>query len=427
MTLSPWIIVVLAVPVLLLGEAWVRQSAALRRFNIPAPVAGGLVVCVLVLLLNLTGLLSLSFGTRSNAPWWTWLVTSEIEWAANPTRPVNTPFMVGFFACVGLNATWAVVRRGGLQLILFWVVASVFALLQNGVGLGLAQALGVSPLLGVLCGSVTLTGGHSTAQAFADEFVKAGLAGAAVIGVAAATFGLIAGALIGGPVATKLIERDKLKSSEAGGALDPALAASGEEAGFFAQLRELAAQGAKLVAPLLIVLACVKGGAWVGYLLQKTGMIFPVSMGGMLVGLIVRNLHDAVGLRWLDNDTVDRLGGVLLCVFLAITMAGLNLFELAATALPMLVILVVQVVLMGLFALYVTYRVMGRDYDAAVMAAGHCGFGLGATSNAMATMLTIVQRHGPARRAFLIVPPTGALLVDVTNALTITAFLNWLR
>lgn len=432
MTLSPWLVLFLAVPILLLGEWSVRQWAPLRRFNIPAPVVGGLLVCLAVLALNVTGLFTLSFGSRVNDGWWTWLVCAEPEWAARPLRPINTLFMVGFFACVGLNATWTLVRTGGLQLVIFWFIASLFAVVQNVVGGGIAVALGESPLLGFMCGSVTLTGGHSTAQAFAEPFATAGLPGAAVIGVAAATFGLIAGALLGGPIATRLIEKHGLRSRERGppgpaAEAAPAVAGTGEEAGLFTLLRALAREGRRLVAPILIGLVCVKGGAWAGYLLQKAGLIFPVSMGGMLVGVIVRNLHDALGFKLLDSDVVDALGAVLLSLFLVITMAGLNLIELAAAALPMLVILVVQIALMAVYALTVTFRAMGRDYDAAVMAAGHCGFALGATSNAMATMLTVVQRHGPARRAFLIVPPTGALLIDVTNGFMLTGILTWLK
>ncbi len=432
MSLSPWLVLLLAVPILLLGEWVVRRVPALRRFNIPAPVVGGLLVCGAVLLVNVSGAAKLSFGSRVNDGWWTWLVCAEPEWASRPARPINAIFMVGFFVCVGLNATWSLVRSGGAQLIMFWFVASLFAVVQNVVGVGISTAMGESALLGIMCGSVTLTGGHSTAQAFAEPFAQAGLQGAAVIGVAAATFGLIAGALLGGPVATRLIEKHRLRSSDGnapgGGLADTATAsAASEDAGLVTLVRALARQGSRLVAPVLIVLICVKGGAWAGYLLQKTGMIFPVSMGGMLVGVIVRNLHDAVGGKWIDSDVVDGIGAVLLSLFLVITMAGLNLVELAATALPMLVILVVQIVLMGVFALVVTFRAMGRDYDAAVMAAGHCGFALGATSNAMATMLTVVQRYGPARRAFLIVPPTGALLIDVTNGFMLTGILTWLK
>jgi ESS family glutamate:Na+ symporter len=383
-----------------------------------------------VLLINVSGVGKLSFGSRVNDGWWTWLVCAEPEWAARPMRPINTLFMVGFFACVGLNATWSLVRRGGVQLVIFWFIASIFAVLQNVVGMGISTAMGETALLGLMCGSVTLTGGHSTAQAFAEPFAAAGLTGASVIGVAAATFGLIAGALLGGPVATRLIEKHKLKSTDRGPGpevSDTAVSVVVGEPGLFTSLRALASEGSRLVMPVLIVLACIKGGAWAGYLLAKSGFIFPVSMGGMLVGVIVRNLHDIVGLKWLDNDVIDGIGAVLLSLFLVITMAGLNLVELAATAFPMFVILVVQIVLMGVYALYVTFRAMGRDYDAAVMAAGHCGFALGATSNAMATMLTVVQQHGPARRAFLIVPPTGAMLIDVTNGFMLTGFLNWLK
>jgi ESS family glutamate:Na+ symporter len=429
MTLSPWLVLLLAVPILLLGEWCVRKSAPLRRFNIPAPVVGGLLVCAAVLIINVSGVGRLAFGSRVNDGWWTWLVCAEPEWAARPARPVNTLFMVGFFACVGLNATWSLVRRGGGQLIMFWFIASLFAVLQNLVGMGVSTAMGESALLGVMCGSVTLTGGHSTAQAFAEPFATAGLAGASVIGVAAATFGLIAGALLGGPVATRLIEKHRLKSTDLAkraGSPDTSAVAV-EEPGFFATIRSLSRSGGLVIATILIVLLCIKGGAWTGYALQKAGLIFPVSMGAMLVGVIVRNLHDVLRLKWLENDVVDAVGAVLLSLFLVITMAGLNLVELAATALPMLVILIVQIALMGVFALTITFRAMGRDYDAAVMSAGHCGFALGATSNAMATMLTVVQQHGPARRAFLIVPPTGALLIDVTNGFMLTGFLTWLK
>lgn len=428
MTLSPWLVLLLAVPILLLGEWCVRQCSPLRRFNIPAPVVGGLIVCVMVLLINVVGSGGFSLGSRVNEGWWTWLVCAEPEWAARPPRAINMLFMVGFFVCVGLNATWSVIRTGGVQLIVFWLIASILAGLQNAVGAGLSVAMGESPLLGIMCGSVTLSGGHSTAQAFAEPFAKSGLEGAAVIGVAAATFGLVAGSLIGGPIATRLIERNNLKSSEPGlrGGVRVDAAATVEEPGFFTLLRTLGRQGWQLLIPILIVLVCIKGGAWIGYLSQKLGLIFPVSMGGMLMGLIVRNVHDAMGLKWLDSDVIDTLGAALLAVFLTITMAGLNLVELAATALPMLVILIVQIGLMAVFAFYITYRAMGRDYDAAVMAAGHCGFGLGATSNAVATMLTIVQRHGPARRAFLIVPPAGGLLIDITNGFMVTGILTWM-
>lgn len=431
MTISPWLVLALAIPILILGEWCVSRVEALRRFNIPAPVVGGLLICVAVLLLNVTGLWKISFGSRVSDPWWTWLVVSEPEWATRPARPINTLFMVGFFVCVGLSASWSVVRTGGVQLVWFWLVASIFALVQNLVGAGVSVAMGESALLGIMCGSVTLTGGHSTAQAFAEPFAQAGLQGAAVIGVAAATFGLIAGALLGGPIATRLIEKHKLRGPGAGAArvdtAGSAPAVAGEEPGFFPMLRTLGRQGAKLIAPVLIVLVCVKGGAWAGYLLQKAGLIFPVSMGGMLVGVVVRNVHDGLGLKWLDSDTIDLLGATLLSLFLVITMAGLNLVELAATALPMFVILVVQIALMAGYAIAVTFRAMGKDYDAAVMSAGHCGFALGATSNAMATMLTVVQRHGPSRKAFLIVPPVGALLIDVTNGFMLTGVLTWMK
>jgi ESS family glutamate:Na+ symporter len=426
-TFSAWWLLPLVLPVLLLGEWLIARFRLLARFNIPVPVVGGLVVCVIMLLINLASRTPVNFATKVAAPWWTWVVAVEPEWLRDPARSLNLPFLVGFFTCLGLGATWRVVKAGSLQLLVFWGLSTALAVLQNLVGVGLANALGVSPLLGIMCGGVTLTGGHGTALGFAAEFQKAGLEAAAVIGVAAATFGVISGALVGGPVATRLIETRGLRSSDAptgdpGGATGP-----DPEPTFLAQLRGLRSLGRRLLAAGLILAVCFKAGAWLGYALQKAGLLFPAYMGSMLVGVVFRNVHDALGLSWITSETIDRLGGVFLAVFLAMTMASLNLVDLAATAAPMLIILAAQVALMAAFAFWITFRMMGRDYDAAVMAAGQCGFGLGATSNAMATMLMIVQKHGPARRAFIIVPTTGALLIDVTNAFSITAFLNFFR
>jgi ESS family glutamate:Na+ symporter len=335
---------------------------------------------------------------------------------------VNLPFLVAFFTCIGLNASWSLVRKGSLQVLLFLALAGMLAIIQNGIGVGLAKALGVSPLLGLVCGSVTMTGGHGTALGFAADLEKAGLPGAAVLGVAAATFGLVAGGLIGGPVGGTLIRMRGLKPTVS--AQTHLESGSSGESGILVDLRALAVYGKQFLPHLLLLLACIKLGAWVSYLIQQSGITFPVYMGAMLLGVAVRNIFDLLGAGWVKTEIIDTLASVTLGIFLAIAMMSLNLIELANAAVPMLVILSVQVMVMALFAWFVTFRLMGRDFDSAVMASGHCGFGLGATPNAVANMKALVERFGPAPRAFLVVPIVGAFLIDFVNATNITLFLN---
>ncbi len=422
MILSAWLSVVLAIPVLLLGEFLVRRIQGLSRFNIPAPVVGGLLLSLLVLGGNVSSLFAAKFQTSVSAQWWTWIVTTEPDWFQAPSKNVNLPFLVAFFTCIGLNASWTLVRKGSLQVLIFLALAGVLAIIQNGIGAGLAKALGVSPLLGLVCGSVTMTGGHGTALGFAADLEKAGLPGAAVLGVAAATFGLVAGGLIGGPVGGTLIRKRGLKPSVS--AQTHLEAGSSGESGILADCRALAGYGRQFLPHLLLLLGCIKLGAWVSYFIQETQITFPVYMGAMLLGVAVRNIFDLFGARWVKTEIIDTLASVTLGIFLAIAMMSLNLIELANAAVPMLVILSVQVIVMALFAWFVTFRVMGRDFDAAVMAGGHCGFGLGATPNAVANMKALVERFGPAPRAFLVVPIVGAFLIDFVNATNITIFLN---
>ncbi|MBE0545750.1 MAG: sodium/glutamate symporter [Verrucomicrobia bacterium] len=425
MTISAWFTVALAIPVLLLGEVLVKRIGVLSRFNIPAPVVGGLLLSLLVLLGNVTGLFAAKFQTSVAAQWWTWIVTTELEWVNAPSKSVNLPFLVAFFTCIGLNASWMLVKRGSLQVLLFLALAGVLAVVQNGLGVALAKLMGVSPLLGLMCGSVSMTGGHGTALGFAGDLERAGLQGASVIGVAAATFGLVAGGLLGGPVGGALIRRRNLKPvSTADTRLESGQTA---EPGILPDLGALAGFGRQFLLHLALLLVCVKVGAWVSYLIQQTNITFPVYMGAMILGVAVRNVVDLSGGRWIKTEIIDRLASVTLGIFLAIAMMSLNLIELANTAVPMLVILAVQVTVIGFFAWFVTFRLMGRDFDAAVMAGGHCGFGLGATPNAVANMKALVERYGPAPRAFLVVPIVGAFLIDFVNAMNITFFLNLVK
>ncbi len=425
MTINAWLPVIAAVPVLLLGEWFVRHVTMLRRFNIPAPVVGGLLVSLVVLILNVSGIGAIEFATKVTARWWTWLVTIEPEWSAAPAKNANLPLMIGFFTCIGLNATLDVVRKGSLQVALFLGVATMLAGLQNAIGVVLAKLLGVDPLLGLVCGSITMTGGHGTAIGFAPVLEKLGLGSAAVLGAAAATIGVVSGGLVGGPLAGGIIRRRDLKS-QAGPEVSLEGGAAGE-AGILLDLRALFSSGVPAVAHVLLVLAGIKGGAWLSYFIQMTGLAFPPQIGAMVLGVVIRNGIDLSGRRWIQSELIDTIASVLLGFFLTVAMMSLNLVDLANAAVPMLVILSVQVVVMVAFARFVTFPCMGRDYDAAVMAGGHCGFGLGATPNAVANMKALVDRFGPAPRAFLVVPLVGAILIDFTNSLSITFFLNLLK
>jgi glutamate:Na+ symporter, ESS family len=308
---------------------------------------------------------------------------------------------------------------------IFLALATILAIAQNGLGVFMAKFLGVSPLLGITCGSISLTGGHGTVIGFVSELQKAGLSNAKELGIAAATFGLVAGSLLGGPVGAALIRKHRLKPRYTG----PNFSQTGipQEPGFVMDVKSLFKFGKTALLHLIILMACIKFGAWASYFIQKTDIMFPIYVGSMLLGVLIRNISDLGGFQWVRSDVIDAFASVLLGLFLSVAMMTLNLYELANTAVPMLILLSAQVLLMVAFAYWITYPLMGRDYDAAVIAGGHCGFGLGATSNAMANMKSLAESFGPAPRAFLVVPIVGACLADFTNALNITFFLNILR
>ena len=429
LNLSAWLLPVLAIPVLLLGERIQKRLPILTRYSIPVSVVGGITICLVILGLDLSGLLALKFETKVDAPWWTWLVTPEPEWMKQPMKSINLPLLIGFFTCIGLNATWSVVRKGSWQIPLFLALATLLGILQNVVGIGIAKALHVHPLLGIICGSLSQTGGIGTSLGFADTIAHAGYAPAATMGVAASTFGMVCGSLIGGPVATRLIRKYRLEAESPSSANAKGLTSEPNESaqGILWEIRSFLRQGKKAFTHLLLLAVLIKVGAWVSWLFQQGGFIFPAYMGSLLVGLILRNVLDYAGKSWIDSHTIDLLGAVLLALFLSMAMMSLNLKELAGSALPMLAILVAQVVLMASFASWVTFRWMGRDYDAAVMASGHCGFGHGATPNAIANMESITRKLGPAPRAFIIIPIVGGMFVDLTNSFVITWFINLVK
>jgi len=394
----------LAAVILFVGYGVRRRVGVLGRYNIPAPVIGGFLFAAVALALRLQGLVAFEFDTT-----------------------LQTPLMVAFFTTIGLGASLALLKVGGPQVLLFWVLASVLAVIQDGVGVLLAKGLGVHPFLGLIAGSITMTGGHGTGAAFGklmeDQYA---FGGAVTLAMAAATFGLVSGGLIGGPVATALITRNRLKTPglEAGAKGAPA---DVEAMGLESEIDTEPAGEAPTAYTLLKTITVILVAMWAGSVLSRwlgQYVTLPAYIWAMIIAALIRNGDELAHRIKLDQRVVDDLGTIALSLFLAMALMSLKLWELLDLAVPMLVILTVQVTMMAAFAYFVTYRLMGRDYDAAVMAGGHCGFGLGATPNAVANMEAIVERFGHAPRAFLVVPMVGAFFIDFTNALMITAYVN---
>lgn len=398
--------VALAAVLLFVGYGIRRRIGFLDRFNIPAPVIGGFLFAALALALRQSGVFAFEFDTT-----------------------LQTPFMVAFFTSIGLGASLGLLKKGGPQVVVFWVLASLLAVVQSGVGVGLASLLGIDPLFGLLAGSTTMTGGHGTGAAFGklmeDQYQ---LAGAVPLAMAAATFGLVSGGLIGGPVGTRLMTTFGLRGGTTPS--DPAVVSAAEAAPLDAEINTEPAGEAPtaigILRMLTVVLVCMAlGGLLSGWLGQFVTL--PGYIGAMLVAALLRNVGESTRLLRLDMRTVDDLGTIALSLFLTMALMSLKLWELLELAVPLMVILSVQVVMMAAFAYFVTFRMMGRDYDAAVMAGGHCGFGLGATPNAVANMRALVERYGAAPRAFLVVPMVGAFFIDFSNAMIITFYINLVR
>jgi len=397
----------LASVILFIGYGIRRRIGVLDRYNIPAPVVGGFLFAALALTARLQGWVAFEFDTS-----------------------LQTPLMIAFFTTIGLGASLALLKVGGPQVILFWVLASILAAIQDGVGVLLAKGLGVHPFLGLIAGSITMTGGHGTGAAFGklmeDQYQ---FPGAVTLAMAAATFGLVSGGLIGGPIGTRLIKRFGLKSAAAAPPSKAAMAEA-EAMGLDSEIDTEMAGEAPSAYRLLKTMTVILVAMWAGSLLSRWLGVYvtlPAYIWAMIIAAVIRNGDEYFGKLKLDQRIVDDLGTIALSLFLSMALMSLKLWELLDLAVPMLVILCVQVTMMGLFAYFVTYRLMGRDYDAAVMAGGHCGFGLGATPNAVANMEALVERFGAAPRAFLVVPMVGAFFIDFTNALIITAYINFVH
>jgi ESS family glutamate:Na+ symporter len=351
---------------------WIkRRVPVLDRLNVPAPIVGGMLYALLALALR-DRVVNLDADTS-----------------------LRDLLQIAFFTTIGLSVRVDALRRGGSALVWLLAAASAGAVLQNLLGIGLAKALGIDPRIGILAGSVSLAGGPATSLAFGSTFEHMGVTGATTIAIAAATFGITVSGLIGGAA--------------------PGAAVASREG-----------TGSLMNAGIMIAIA-MGLGSLVSLGVQRTGVILPAYIGAMAVAAVMRNLDDRYRFARIGQFEVDEIGRVTLHLFIVMALVTLRLWELAHLAGSMLILLAAQVALVWLLCVTLVFRVMGRDYDAAVSAAGFCGFMLGITANAVAVMEELVAKYGPAPRAFLVVPVVGAFLIDFTNSLIITAMANWFR
>ena len=385
--------IAVAVVVLILGAFLKRKISFLEKFCMPAPVIGGLIFAIFTLICYSTGILEIDFDDT-----------------------LKEVCMVFFFTSVGFQANLKVLKSGGKPLLIFLVLVIVLIITQNFTAIGLANLLGLDSLTGMTTGSIPMVGGHGTAGAFGPVLEDFGISGATTVCTAAATFGLVAGSLMGGPIGNRLIKKHNLLET-----------IKNDDDTLLVEEEEKHERHFSMYAPAVFQLIIAVGiGTIFSKLLSLTGMTFPIYIGAMIAAAIMRNIGEYTGKITIHMGEINDLGGICLSLFLGIAMITLKLWQLADLALPLVILLAGQVALMFLFSYIVVFNVMGRNYDAAVLVAGTCGFGMGATPNAMANMQAICEKYEPSVKAYLIIPIVGSLFADFLNSLTITFFINLL-
>ncbi|MDR0376820.1 MAG: sodium/glutamate symporter [Spirochaetaceae bacterium] len=398
---------------------WIRSKIpALTRLSIPAPAVGGLPVAVIAAVLQANGIVHFVFDST-----------------------LQQVFMTCFFCTVGMNASYKLVLKGGLMVLAFWGVSTVVSIVQNAAGIPIAQTFGLSPLMGIIGGSVPMIGGLGTAGAFGALFEdEYGIQGALSAGIACATFGMVAGSLVGGPLGEWIIKFHKIKTPNTMKTLnlidtEAEQEAVLEEIGTMAKEAppmDVADEEDKISGPHLmknlawVLVATGVGSALTNYL-KQIGITLPSYMGAMLIAIIIRNIGDKSGKYAIDSKAIGMIGDITLALFITMAINSLQLWQLINLAIPLLVLMVVQVALILVIAYFLVFRLFGKNYDSAVMASGLCGFGLGATPNALVCMQAITSKYGHSERAFFVVPIVGSFLVDITNASIISIMVGLFR
>lgn len=377
--------------VLLLGNYLKKKIYFLQKFCIPAPVIGGLIFAIMTCICYVTGIAEFSFDDT-----------------------LREVCMVFFFTSVGFQANLKVLKSGGKSLIVFLGLVIALIILQNLTAVGLAKLLNLNPLIGMCTGSIPMVGGHGTAGAFGPVLEDLNIKGATTICTAAATFGLIFGSLIGGPLGKRLIEKHNLLNTAAND--DDSLLVEDEK-----KHERHTNMYADAVFQLILAIGV---GTIFTMLLTKTGLTFPIYIGAMLAAALMRNICEYTGIATIHMGEINDLGGISLSLFLGMAMITLRLWELASLALPLVILLAAQVLLIIIFTYVIEFNIMGRDYDAAILVSGTCGFGTGATPNAMANMQAVCDQYVPSIKAYLLIPLVGSLFADFLNSLVITFFIN---
>ena len=385
----------IAVLVLLLGSYLRKKIKFLERFCIPAPVVGGLLFAIFTCICYVTHILEFSFDDT-----------------------LKEVCMVFFFTSVGFQANLKVLKKGGKSMVIFLGLVIVLIFIQNGVAVGLSKVIGLDSLIGMCTGSIPMVGGHGTAGAFGPVLEDFNVKGATTICTAAATFGLIFGSLVGGPLGKRLIEKKKL--------LDTAIP---EDDSLLIEDEKKHERHSRMYASAVFQLIIAIGiGTIFSWALTKTGLTFPIYIGAMIAAALMRNIAEYAGNGKLviHMGEINDLGGISLSLFLGMAMITLKLWQLASLALPLVILLGAQIIVIVLFTYFIVFNIMGKDYDAAVLVAGTCGFGMGATPNAMANMQAVCDKYVPSVKAYLIIPLIGSLFADFLNSLVITLFINLL-
>ena len=404
---------------LMIGMVLTRKVAFLQKFCVPSPVTGGLIFSLLTLALYAWCHVEVSFD-----------------------KTLQDVFMVAFFTCVGYQCDLKVLKKGGKLLGLMLLLLVLMIVLQDLMPMGITRLMHVDPLLGIAAGSVSMTGGHGTAGGFAGILEQMGLHGAGTIGMAAATFGLIAGSMVGGPLANLIIRKklthEQMQPKDA--AIDPAMSGiesdEASPAGRAERMSTNEQEFQQYAKASYWILVAMGGGTLLSWLFAKTGVTFPTYFGALILAAVLRNTIGFIPYKdngvWikldkkLDMERITSVGNICLSMFLGMAMISLRLWELQSLALPLVVILAAQVIMMVAFVYFIAFPILGRTYDAAVLCAGLCGFGLGATPNAMANMSAVCYKYHYTAEPFLVVPILGAMFADIINTGIISLFLRFL-
>ncbi len=372
-----------ALAVYMLGIFLNNKIPFLNKFCIPAPVVGGLLFALVITFLRGFDILIINLDTS-----------------------LQSLFMLTFFTTVGLGASFKLLKIGGKLLIIYWLACGFLALAQNIIGVSMAKLLNLDPLIGVMVGAISMEGGHGAATAFGTTIEELGIDGALSIGLAAATVGLVAGGLIGGPIVKYLMNKYQLKPTEAEEISDTSMGSVNQQ--------DTELNSKSFMIQVFIIVFCMALGTYLGdSFTEWTGFVLPGYVGAMFVAVIVRNIIDRISGNVIQMKSIGIIGDITLGIFLSMALMSIQLWEIVDLALPLLLIILVQVIFIALFSIFILFKMLGKNYDAAVMIGGFTGHGLGATPNAIANMDAVVSKFGPSRKAFLVVPLVGAFLIDV--------------